>query len=76
MDQTIDQIEADIDQTRARLGSNLRELTGKVEAATDWREYVRARPWVALGVAAVVGVLVGAALRPHASGWQDTGSWS
>jgi len=55
MDQTVDQIEADIDRARERLGSNLRELEQKVEAATDWREQYRGHAWVVLGGAALLG---------------------
>jgi len=65
MAQTIDQIEAEIDRTRARLGSNLRELEHKVEVATDFREHFRQRPWVVLGAAGVCGFLVGALLTPE-----------
>ena len=35
MDETTDQIEAHIDRTRERLGSNLRELEDRVEAARE-----------------------------------------
>jgi hypothetical protein len=66
MAQTINQIEADIDRTRASLTSNLRELEHKVEAATDWREHFRARPWVMLGAAAACGFVLGAVLSPDA----------
>ena len=40
MDETANQIEAHIDRTRERLGSNLRELESRVDAATDWREFI------------------------------------
>lgn len=59
MGQTLPQIEAHIDKTRRRLGGHLEELERKVESATDWREYVRARPAVVLGAALAGGVLVG-----------------
>lgn len=62
MDQTVDQIEAHIDQTRARLGSNVRELEEKVEAATDWQAQFRAHPYAMLGAACVGGVLIAATL--------------
>ena len=39
MDETANQIEAQIDRTRERLGSNFRELEDKVDAVTDWREH-------------------------------------
>jgi hypothetical protein len=57
MDEPADKIEAHIDRTRERLGSNLRELENKVDAATDWREQFRARPHLFLA----------AVLRPKSS---------
>ena len=64
MDKAADKIEAHIDRTRERLGSNLRELEQKVEAATDWREQFRARPHLFLGGAFVGGALLSAMFRP------------
>ncbi len=63
MDQTANEIEAQIDRTRERLGSNLRELENRVDAATDWREHFRERPHLFLGAAFVGGVMLGTALR-------------
>jgi len=63
MDETANQIEAHIDRTRDRLGSNLRELEGRIEAATDWREHFRERPHVFLGAALVGGVVLAGVLR-------------
>ena len=63
MDQTADQIEAHIDQTRERLGSNFRELEGKVEAATDWRGHFRERPHVFLGAAVLGGFVLASVLK-------------
>lgn len=65
MDQTLDQIEAHIGRTRAKLGSNLEELEDKVQSATDFRVQYRARPYVMLGAAAVGGLLLAATLRPR-----------
>jgi hypothetical protein len=67
MDEAADKIEAHIDRTRERLGSNLRELEDKVEAATDWREQFRARPHLFLGGAIAGGALLAAFLRPKSS---------
>ena len=64
MAQTINQIEAEIDRTRASLGSNLKELEHKVESATDWREHFRARPWAMLAAAGACGFVLGAILNP------------
>ena len=66
MDEAAHKIEADIDRTRERLGSNLRELEHRIDAATDWREQFRARPHVFLGGAFVGGALLATALRPTA----------
>jgi len=67
MDEAAHKIEAHIDRTRDRLGSNLRELEQKIDAATDWREQFRARPHLFLGGAIVGGALLGAVLRPAAA---------
>jgi Protein of unknown function (DUF3618) len=67
MDEAAHKIEAHIDRTRERLGSNLRELEHKVDVATDWREQFRARPHMFLGGAIVGGALLAAALRPKSS---------
>ena len=67
MDEAANKIEAHIDRTRDRLGSNLRELEQKIDAATDWREQFRARPHLFLGGAIVGGALLGAVLRPAAA---------
>lgn len=60
MDQTVDQIEHEIGRTRARLGSNLHELGARVDAATDWREYYRASPFMYLSATAAAAGLLGA----------------
>ena len=73
MDETTDQIEAHIDRTRERLGSNLRELEDKVEAATDWREHVRERPHVFLGAAFIGGMVLLSALRSRSAGRPRSG---
>jgi hypothetical protein len=68
MDQTVNEIEAHIDRTRERLGSNLRELEDKVDAATDWREHFRERPHLFLGAAFLGGILLASALKPKSAG--------
>lgn len=65
MDQTPDQIADEIGRTRRQLGSNLQELEARVDAATDWREYYRAAPWLCVGAAAVGGVLAARMTRGH-----------
>jgi hypothetical protein len=69
--ESVNEIEGDIDRTRVRLGGYLRELETRVDAATDWRKHVRARPYLALGVACAGGFLLGqlarSARRRHTS---------
>jgi hypothetical protein len=60
---TIHQIEAQIDRTREQLGSNLHELSRRVNAATDWQEYYRSKPYAFLGAAAVGGAVAAVALH-------------
>ena len=64
MAERVQQIESEIDRTRAELGSHLRELESRVDAAMDWREHVRTRPYLALGVAVAGGVMLGQLARP------------
>ncbi|HVQ12017.1 MAG TPA: DUF3618 domain-containing protein [Vicinamibacterales bacterium] len=74
MDEAADKIEAQIDRTRERLGSNLRELEHKIDAATDWREQFRARPHLFLGGALAGGALLAAVLRPAPRQASDSSS--
>jgi len=58
MGKTTDEIEADIDNTRQDLKSNLQELETRVKAATDWRGYFRKHSGSMLAVAFGGGVLL------------------
>ncbi len=68
MDETAREIETHIDRTRERLGSNLRELEDKVDAATDWREHFRERPQLFLGAAFVGGAILATAIGAKSAG--------
>jgi hypothetical protein len=57
MGPTVEQIEGHIDRTRDQLASNLDEFERRFDAATDWREYFRARPFVFLGAAVAGGAI-------------------
>jgi len=46
-----------------QLGSNIHELKRRVDAATDWRQKFRLRPFVFLGAAIVGGAVAAAILR-------------
>jgi len=56
--ETSGQIAREIEQTRARLGSNLQELETKVKEATDWRKQFHKNPLPMLGIAFGGGILL------------------
>jgi hypothetical protein len=79
MGQTVQQIEAHIDDTRDRLGANFQELERRVDAVTDLRGHFEARPFTILGVAFAGGVLLAAmsgrrSTRPARAFAASTGS--
>jgi hypothetical protein len=57
MDETTDQIESRIDQTREDLKSNLEELESRMKAVTDWRTHVGRHP-LPMIIAALLGGVV------------------
>ena len=73
MGQATSQIAAHIEDRRAELGSNLRELEHKVKSLTDWESHFQKKPMTVLGIAVGGGILLAAALggnkrrrrRPH-----------
>ena len=73
---TIHQIEAQIDHTREQLGTNLHELSRRVESATDWQEYYRSRPFVFLGAAAAGGALAAVGLHVINSRQSSNSNWN
>jgi hypothetical protein len=64
MDQ-FERIKVDIEDSRADLQGNLRELERKVEDAADWRYQFRKRPFVLLGAAAATGAVLGMLAGPR-----------
>lgn len=58
MENSAQQIEDHIEQTREALGSNLEELEQKVKSITDWKQHFRARPGVMMGLAFASGVML------------------
>ena len=58
MGETSHQITHEIEETRARLGSNLQELEAKVKDATDWRKQFEKNPLPMLGIAFGGGFLL------------------
>ena len=66
MDQ-FERLKVDIEDSRADLQGNLRELERKVEDVADWRYQFRKRPAVLLGVAVAGGALLGMLVGPRKS---------
>ena len=62
MDETSDQIERHIQETRNDLGDNLNELGDKVKKAVDWRAQFEERPGTMLGLAFGGGIILSALL--------------
>ena len=66
MDQ-LERLKNGIEDSRADLHGNLRELERKVEDAADWRYQFSKRPFVLLGVAVAGGALLGMIVGPRGS---------
>jgi hypothetical protein len=62
MDETSDQIERHIQETRNDLDDNLNELGDKVKKAVDWRAQFEERPGTMLGLAFAGGIILSALL--------------
>ncbi len=60
MGETTSKIEAEIEDARESLGSNLRELEEKIRSATDWKQQFEQHPMKLMGVAFGGGMLLGA----------------
>jgi hypothetical protein len=54
----IDEIRRHMAQIRRELHEDVQEVVAGAEAVADWRRYIRAYPWAAVGAAAAVGYLV------------------
>lgn len=68
MNERLEDVRRDIENTRMALGDKIGRLEHKIEVTTNTTlnpaYYVRTRPWPTLGVFAFAGWLVGRALRP------------
>jgi ElaB/YqjD/DUF883 family membrane-anchored ribosome-binding protein len=52
-------LRADIEKTREQLASSVVQLRQEVANRTDWREWVRNRPVLAIGACVAIGFLIG-----------------
>ena len=50
------EIAVEIEGQRARLGRHVEELEQSIQQATDWRNYIRRKPFASLGIAFGVGL--------------------
>jgi hypothetical protein len=78
MDETSDQIERHIQETRNDLGDNFNELEEKVKTAVDWRAQFEERPGTMIALAFGGGVLLSALLAALRSSRRRTseGRWN
>jgi hypothetical protein len=53
-----DAIQRQMQQVRAEMREDVREMVASARELTDWTWYVRSYPWVCIGAAAAVGYLV------------------
>ena len=61
-ERSADEIERDLAATRESIKETVEEIEERLHRAVDWRAYVGKSPWVALALAAGVGILVGRSL--------------
>jgi len=58
VDRSIDDIKQDIERTRQNISGTVDTLGAKLHDQLDWREYVRRRPFVAVGVGLGAGLII------------------
>ena len=61
-DRSTEEIERDIAATRESIEDTVEEIEERLHRAVDWRSYVKGSPWIALALAAGVGILLGRSL--------------
>ena len=55
---TAEEIQSQMRQVRRELGEDVQEIVDNARIMTDWKHYVRAYPWVCMGVALAAGYFV------------------
>jgi predicted alpha/beta-fold hydrolase len=76
MGERTNQIEAHIESTRDKLGSNLNELQQKVKSITDWRQHFQSNPMTMIGVAFGGGILLATMMAGRRSRRSDRSYFS
>jgi len=54
----VDAIRREMARVRRELHADVQGVVSTAEAATDWRHYITAYPWISLGLATAVGYLI------------------
>jgi len=65
VDRSIDDIRQDIERTRQNISGTVDSLGAKLQGQLDWREYVRRKPFLAIGVGVGTGLVVSRMLIPR-----------
>lgn len=68
-----DQIKQQMQVVRHEIQEDAEQLADSTRQLTQWREYVRAHPWLCLGGAAALGAVLAPSRRQPASAHQSTG---
>jgi len=64
VDRSIDEIRKDIARTRQNISGTVDTLGAKLQEQLDWREYIRRKPFVAVGVGVGAGLVISRMLIP------------
>jgi hypothetical protein len=68
---SFDEIRSNLERTRAATRESLELVRRELEAAVDWREWVRRRPGTCLAVATAFGFALGLAGSSHRASKAD-----
>ena len=58
MGETTHQTIAEMEEARTALGRDLDDLEARIRQETDWRVQTRRHPWIVLGCAFILGLLL------------------
>ena len=64
VDKSIEEIRQDIERTRQNISGTVDTLGAKLHEQLDWREYIRRKPFVAIGVGVGAGLVISRMLVP------------
>jgi hypothetical protein len=64
VDRSIDDIRQDIERTRQNISGTVDSLGAKLHDQLDWREYIRRKPFVALGIGLGAGLVISRVIVP------------